>query len=105
MMKLANYLKRTLSALLVAAMLVGVLPVTAFAAGETTYVVACSDFQNKSGDSAGANTVTSILNTIRNNGYTIMDRRPEPEHEYQCFHLRQDGPAECGAVRLRHRHG
>ena len=72
-MKLANHLKRMLSALLIAVLVLGMLPVSAFAAGETTYVVACSDFQNKSGDSAGANTVTGILNTIRNNGYTTMD--------------------------------
>ena len=68
--------KRILASLLVLCMMVGLVPANAIpveAAGETTYVLAGSDFQNQSGDSAGANTVKTIVNKIKDNGYETMD--------------------------------
>ena len=38
-----------------------------------TVVIAGSDFQNKSGNTAGANVVTNLLNTIKGAGYTSAD--------------------------------
>ena len=43
------------------------------AAGVTTTVIAGSDFQNPSGNDAGAQTVTNILTQMQNAGYTSAD--------------------------------
>ena len=69
--------KRTVSrigALLLAlVMMLSLLPTSVLATGsEPTVVIAGSDFQNKSGDEAGAATVTSILTQIQKD-YTSVD--------------------------------
>ena len=69
--------KRTvsrISALLLAlVMMLSLLPTSVLATGsEPTVVIAGSDFQNKSGDEAGAATVTSILTQIQKD-YTSVD--------------------------------
>ena len=73
-------IKKQLAYLLVVCMLLALLPTNVFAedlasgaAGtDSTVVIAGSDFQNKSGDEAGAATVTSILTQIQKD-YTSVD--------------------------------
>lgn len=74
-------IKRQLACLLTVCMLLTMLPLHIFAAevvqgastDNTTVVIAGSDFQNPSGNTAGAQTVTSILTQMRNAGYTEAD--------------------------------
>ncbi len=74
-------IKKQLAYLLVVCMLLALLPTNVFAedlasgaAGtDSTVVIAGSDFQNPSGNTAGAATVTSILNQMQNAGYTSAD--------------------------------
>ena len=72
--------KRTVSrigALLLAlVMMLSLLPTSVLATGseeDSTVVIAGSDFQNPSGDDAGAQTVTNILTQMQNAGYTKAD--------------------------------
>ena len=65
--------KKLLALLLALVMMLSLLPTSVFATGsEPTVVIAGSDFQNKSGDEAGAATVTSILTQIQKD-YTSVD--------------------------------
>ena len=74
-------IKKQLAYLLVVCMLLALLPTNVFAedlasgaAGtESTVVIAGSDFQNQSGNTAGAATVTDILTQIKNADYTEAD--------------------------------
>ena len=74
-------IKKQLAYLLVVCMLLALLPTNVFAedlasgaAGtESTVVIAGSDFQNPSGNTAGAATVTDILTQIKNADYTEAD--------------------------------
>ena len=74
-------IKKQLAYLLVVCMLLALLPTNVFAedlasraAGtDSTVVIAGSDFQNRSGNTAGAATVTDILNRMQNAGYTSAD--------------------------------
>ena len=80
-----KHIKKRLSWLLVVCMLLGVLPLNVSATGDTSdtsttaengnsvTVIAGSDFQNQSGNEAGAQTVVNILNTMKNNGYDSAD--------------------------------
>lgn len=80
-----KHIKKRLSWLLVICMLLGVLPLNVSATGDTSdtsitaengnsvTVIAGSDFQNPSGNEAGAQTVANILNTMKNNGYDSAD--------------------------------
>ena len=73
-------IKKQLAYLLVVCMLLALLPTNVFAEDlasgatgtDSTVVIAGSDFQNKSGDEAGAATVTSILTQIQKD-YTSVD--------------------------------
>lgn len=65
--------KKLLALLLALVMMLSLLPTSVLATGsEPTVVIAGSDFQNKSGDEAGAATVTSILTQIQKD-YTSVD--------------------------------
>ena len=65
--------KKLLALLLALIMILSLLPTSVLATGsEPTVVIAGSDFQNKSGDEAGAATVTSILTQIQKD-YTSVD--------------------------------
>ena len=65
--------KKLLALLLTLIMILSLLPTSVLATGsEPTVVIAGSDFQNKSGDEAGAATVTSILTQIQKD-YTSVD--------------------------------
>ncbi|MGM9658359.1 MAG: hypothetical protein ACI3W9_05165 [Eubacteriales bacterium] len=74
-------IKKQLAYLLVVCMLLALLPTNVFAedlasgatGAESTVVIAGSDFQNPSGNTAGAATVTGILTQMRNAGYTSAD--------------------------------
>lgn len=56
--------KRITALLLTICIVIGLLPATAWAANETTYVLAGSDFQARKGHSEGAGTVSTILGNI-----------------------------------------
>lgn len=58
---------------LVMVLTMGILPGDVDAAETSTTVIACSDFQNRSGNEAGAQTVQSITATMQNNGITSAD--------------------------------
>ena len=67
--------KKLLALLLTLIMILSLLPTSVLATGSeenSTVVIAGSDFQNKSGDKAGAATVTSILTQIQKD-YTSVD--------------------------------
>ena len=67
--------KKLLALLLALVMMLSLLPTSVLATGseaDSTVVIAGSDFQNKSGDEAGAATVTSILTQIQKD-YTSVD--------------------------------
>ena len=67
--------KKLLALLLALVMMLSLLPTSVLATGSeenSTVVIAGSDFQNKSGDVAGAATVTSILTQIQKD-YTSVD--------------------------------
>lgn len=67
--------KKLLALLLTLIMILSLLPTSVLATGseaDSTVVIAGSDFQNKSGDEAGAATVTSILTQIQKD-YTSVD--------------------------------
>ena len=65
--------KKLLALLLALIMILSLLPTSVLATGsDPTVVIAGSDFQNKSGDEAGAATVTSILTQIQKD-YTSVD--------------------------------
>ena len=67
--------KKLLALLLALIMILSLLPTSVLATGseaDSTVVIAGSDFQNKSGDKAGAATVTSILTQIQKD-YTSVD--------------------------------
>ena len=67
--------KKLLALLLALVMMLSLLPTSVLATGseaDPTVVIAGSDFQNKSGDEAGAATVTSILTQIQKD-YTSVD--------------------------------
>ena len=67
--------KKLLALLLALIMILSLLPTSVLATGseaDSTVVIAGSDFQNKSGDEAGAATVTSILTQIQKD-YTSVD--------------------------------
>ena len=65
--------QRLIALLLCLVMILSLLPTSVLATGsEPTVVIAGSDFQNKSGDEAGAATVTSILTQIQKD-YTSVD--------------------------------
>ena len=74
-------IKKQLAYLLVVCMLLALLPTNVFAEDlasgatgtDSTVVIAGSDFQNPSGNTAGAATVTGILTQIKNAGYTEAD--------------------------------
>ena len=74
-------IKKQLAYLLVVCMLLALLPTNVFAedlasgaAGtDSTVVIAGSDFQNQNGNTAGAATVTDILNQMQDAGYTSAD--------------------------------
>lgn len=67
-------IKRQLALLLAVCMLLSVLPLHVFAAGQDSVtVIAGSDFQNPGGNEAGALTVTNILNKMQGDGYTSAD--------------------------------
>ena len=62
-------------------MVVGLVPATVFAAADsntdpivgTKYVLAGSDFQADSGDTAGKANINAIISEIKGAGYTTMD--------------------------------
>ncbi|MEE0884835.1 MAG: hypothetical protein U0L59_06370, partial [Faecalimonas sp.] len=65
-------IKRLTALLLTLCLVCGVFPATAWAAGETTYVLAGSDFQAHDGHTAGAGYVSDILDKIKVD-YSTMD--------------------------------
>ena len=66
--------KKLLALLLTLIMILSLLPTSVLATGsEPTVVIAGSDFQNKSGNTAGALTVTNILTQMQDAGYTKAD--------------------------------
>ena len=68
--------KKLLALLLTLIMILSLLPTSVLATGsgeDSTVVIAGSDFQNPNGDTAGAQTVTSILTNMQNAGYTKAD--------------------------------
>ena len=66
--------KKLLALLLALIMILSLLPTSVLATGgEPTVVIAGSDFQNSSGDTAGAQTVTNILTQMQNADYTEAD--------------------------------
>ena len=66
--------KKLLALLLALVMMLSLLPTSVLATGsEPTVVIAGSDFQNKSGNTAGALTVTNILTQMQDAGYTKAD--------------------------------
>ena len=66
--------KKLLALLLALVMMLSLLPTSVLATGsEPTVVIAGSDFQNKSGNTAGALTVTNILTQMQTAGYTNAD--------------------------------
>ena len=74
-------MKRALALLLCIVMVVGLVPATVFAAADsntdpivgTKYVLAGSDFQADSGDTAGKANINAIISEIKGAGYTTMD--------------------------------
>lgn len=74
MMKRQN-IKRTLTSLFVVLLLPILVAanITVCAASEITTVIACSDFQNSSGNDAGKQVVSSILSSIIESGITSAD--------------------------------
>ena len=66
--------KKLLALLLALIMILSLLPTSVLATGsEPTVVIAGSDFQNPSGDTAGKQTVTSILTQMQADGYKSAD--------------------------------
>lgn len=66
--------KKLLALLLALVMILSLLPTSVLATGsEPTVVIAGSDFQNPSGNEAGAQTVSNILTRMQNAGYTKAD--------------------------------
>lgn len=66
--------KKLLALLLALVMMLSLLPTSVLATGsEPTVVIAGSDFQNPSGDTAGAQTVKNILTQMQSAGYTEAD--------------------------------
>lgn len=66
--------KKLLALLLALIMILSLLPTSVLATGsEPTVVIAGSDFQNPSGDTAGAQTVKNILTQMQSAGYTEAD--------------------------------
>ena len=66
--------KKLLALLLALVMMLSLLPTSVLATGsEPTVVIAGSDFQNSSGDTAGAQTVKNILTQMQSAGYTEAD--------------------------------
>ena len=66
--------KKLLALLLALVMMLSLLPTSVLAtSSEPTVVIAGSDFQNPKGDTAGAQTVTSILTNMQNAGYREAD--------------------------------
>lgn len=66
--------KKLLALLLALVMILSLLPTSVLATGsEPTVVIAGSDFQNPKGNDAGAQTVTNILNQMKNAGHTKAD--------------------------------
>ena len=63
-MKLANHLKRMLSALLIAVLVLGMLPVSAFAAEEPVVVISASDYQAKNSNPK-SNTETILSQIVK----------------------------------------
>ena len=72
-MKLATPLKKLLSAVLVAVMLVGSLPVSAFAAEEPIVLLGGGDYQQAGSHTNSADNVSNILDRITDAGFTGMD--------------------------------
>ena len=67
-------MKKTLASLLTLLLLLSLLPILPFTAEEAPVrVLACSDFQHPSGNSAGAALVSSIVSTIISDGVTSVD--------------------------------
>lgn len=58
---------------LVMVLTMGILPGDVDAAETSTTVIACSDFQNRSGNDAGAQTVQNITTMMQNSGITSAD--------------------------------
>ena len=67
--------KKLLALLLALIMILSLLPTSVLATGSeaSTVVIAGSDFQAKGGHTAGAQTVTSILTNMKNDGYAEAD--------------------------------
>ena len=66
--------KKLLALLLALIMILSLLPTSVLATGsEPTVVIAGSDFQNPSGDTAGAQTVKNILTQMQKAGHTEAD--------------------------------
>ena len=68
--------KKLLALLLALIMILSLLPTSVLATGsgeDSTVVIAGSDFQNSSGNDAGAQTVTNILTQMQTAGYTEAD--------------------------------
>lgn len=66
--------KKLLALLLALVMILSLLPTSVLATGsKPTVVIAGSDFQNPSGDTAGAQTVKNILTQMQSAGYTEAD--------------------------------
>ena len=66
--------KKFLALLLALVMMLSLLPTSVLATGsDPTVVIAGSDFQAKGGHTAGAQTVTSILTNMQNDGYAEAD--------------------------------
>ena len=66
--------KKLLALLLALIMMLSLLPTSVLATGsKPTVVIAGSDFQNSSGDTAGAQMVTNILTQMQTAGYTSAD--------------------------------
>lgn len=66
--------KKLLALLLALVMMLSLLPTSVLATGsKPTVVIAGSDFQNSSGDTAGAQTVTNILTQMQSAGYMSAD--------------------------------
>lgn len=66
--------KKLLALLLALVMILSLLPTSVLATGsDPTVVIAGSDFQNPSGDTAGAQTVKNILTQMQSAGYTEAD--------------------------------
>lgn len=66
--------KKLLALLLALIMILSLLPTSVLATGsKPTVVIAGSDFQAKGGHTAGAQTVTSILTNMQNDGYAEAD--------------------------------